>query len=86
MTDLTINAQTIPAPERHATIFNAFDSLEGGEALIIVNNHDPRPLLNKFSEERPDQFSEEYLTEGPSEWKVRLTKKKKEGCCGCCGM
>ncbi len=86
MTDITIHAQEIPGPERHAKIFQAFDGLQMGEALVIINNHDPRPLLNKFNEERPAQFSEEYLVEGPTEWKVKITKAKKEGCCGCCGL
>lgn len=85
MSDVIIDAQKIPGPERHATIFKTFDGLQDGDALVIVNNHDPRPLLNQFSEHRPDQFKEEYLAEGPTEWKVKITKIKKEGCCGCCG-
>jgi uncharacterized protein (DUF2249 family) len=85
MNDTIIDAQKIPGPVRHATIFQTFDDLKEGSSLVIVNNHDPRPLLNQFTQQRPEQFTQEYLAEGPSEWKVKITKIKKEGCCGCCG-
>lgn len=85
MNDFVIEAQKIPGPERHNFIFKSFDNLEGGESLVIVNSHDPVPLLNQFLERRADAFVHEYLEKGPSCWRLRLTKKKKEGCCGFCG-
>lgn len=85
MSDVIIDAQSIPGPVRHATIFKTFDDLQDGSALVIVNNHDPLPLLNQFNEQRSNQFTQEYLAHGPTEWKVKITKIKKEGCCGCCG-
>jgi uncharacterized protein (DUF2249 family) len=84
MNDLIIEAQSIPAAERHNVILSTFDSLAAGDSLIIQNSHDPRPLLLQFDEKRPAQFTSEYLVSGPIEWKVKLTKKMKEGCCGCC--
>lgn len=84
MKNILIEAQAIPAPDRHRFIFDTFDSLESGESITILNNHDPKPLLAQFDENRNSQFTSEYLASGPSEWKVKLTKKKKEGCCGCC--
>jgi uncharacterized protein (DUF2249 family) len=84
MKDVIIDVQQIPAQNRHAYIFDTFDSLESGDCITILNNHDPKPLLLQFNEGRPEQFTSEYLVNGPSEWKVKLTKKRKEGCCGCC--
>ena len=85
MNDLIIDAQKIPGPVRHATIFKTFDDLEEGASLIIVNNHDPRPLLSQFSDQRPEQFTQEYLVAGPTEWKIKISKIKKASCCGGCG-
>jgi uncharacterized protein (DUF2249 family) len=85
MNDFVIEAQKIPGHERHAFIFKSFDNLAAGESLVIVNNHDPVPLLNQFRQHRPDAFVHEYLEEGPTCWRLRLTKKKSEGCCGFCG-
>ncbi len=84
MNDLLIEVQSIPAPQRHEVIFAAFDSLASGDSIIIQNNHDPKPLLTQFDEKRTSQFTSTYLLSGPIEWKVKLTKKMKEGCCGCC--
>lgn len=84
MADFVIEAQQIPAPERHAFIFQSFDNLEGGESLIIVNTHDPIPLLRQFDDRKAGQFVHEYLEQGPQTWRLKITKKKKEGCCGFC--
>lgn len=85
MNDFVIEAQKIPAPERHSYIFKCFDNLEAGESLLIINSHDPIPLLRQFNDLRPGDFDHLYLDEGPAIWKVRITKRKKEGCCGFCG-
>ena len=84
MKDLLIEAQLIPTNDRYGIIFKTFDSLETGDSLTILNDHDHKTLLIQFSESRPSQFTSEYLANGPTEWKVKLTKKMKEGCCGCC--
>lgn len=85
MTDFVIEAQKIPPAERHAYIFQSFDNLEGGESIVIVNNHDPVPLLRQFESLKTDQFEYNYLESGPVQWQLKITKKKKEGCCGFCG-
>lgn len=84
MADFVIEAQTIPGPQRHAYIFDCFDKLGGGESLVIVNTHDPVPLLRQFSEMKVGQFKHEYLERGPDQWRLKITKNKKEGCCGFC--
>lgn len=84
MKNILIEAQLIPSSERHGYIFSTFDSLEAGESITILNSHDPKPLLMQFDEKRPSLFTSEYLLSGPTEWQVKLTKKMKEGCCGCC--
>ena len=43
-----IDVRTIAPRERHPLIFSAFDSLAPGEALELVNDHDPRPLFYQF--------------------------------------
>jgi uncharacterized protein (DUF2249 family) len=85
MTDFVIEAQQIPGPQRHEYIFNCFDNLAGGESLVIVNTHDPIPLLRQLSETKTGQFQHEYLEQGPSQWRLKITKNKKESCCGFCG-
>ncbi len=69
-----LNVTLIPPREKHPTIFHTFDNLQKGESFILVNDHDPRPLKHQFTYERENQFSWEYLEEGPEWWRVRLTK------------
>ncbi|WP_442594421.1 DUF2249 domain-containing protein [Neobacillus sp. D3-1R] len=71
----TVNVPDYPPREKHPTIFNTFDGLNPGENMLIVNDHDPRPLLYQFMMERPEQFEWEYIEEGPENWRVAISKK-----------
>ncbi|HEU5086070.1 MAG TPA: DUF2249 domain-containing protein [Roseiflexaceae bacterium] len=70
----TVDVRTIVPRERHPLIFNTFDALQPGEAFLLVNDHDPKPLFYQFSAERQGQFSWEYLERGPETWQVRVGK------------
>lgn len=59
---------------KHATIFEHFDALDGGEGFVISNDHDPRPLYYQLLGERGSIFTWEYLESGPQTWQVRITK------------
>ncbi|MCB0132538.1 MAG: DUF2249 domain-containing protein [Caldilineaceae bacterium] len=71
---LVIDVRTIPPRDRHPLIFQAFDRLEPSAALILVNDHEPRPLYYQFLHERADQFTWAYLDEGPDIWRVQIGK------------
>ena len=45
-----------------------------GGSLILVNDHDPRPLQYQFMHERPNQFAWAYLEEGPEVWRVKIER------------
>jgi uncharacterized protein (DUF2249 family) len=70
-----INVPDYPPREKHPTIFNGFDELKSGEFMQIVNDHDPRPLQYQFMMERTDEFTWEYLEQGPETWRVAIGKK-----------
>jgi len=59
---------------KHATIFQYFDKLEGGEGFVIENDHDPKPLYYQLLSERGNIFTWEYLRQGPEWWHVRIAK------------
>jgi uncharacterized protein (DUF2249 family) len=71
---IEIDVRVIPPRERHPAIFQTFDGLRSGESLVIVNDHDPRPLRYQFAAERPDAFEWTYLEEGPDVWRVRIAR------------
>jgi uncharacterized protein (DUF2249 family) len=44
----TVDVRTIIPRERHPLIFNTFRGLAPGEAFLLVNDHDPKPLYYQF--------------------------------------
>ncbi len=61
---------------KHPTIFRMFDDMQGGESLVIHNDHDPKPVYYQLLGERGNVFTWEYLEQGPQSWEVRITKNK----------
>lgn len=70
-----IDVRKIPPHKKHSTIFETYESLEVGEALIIINDHDPKPLSYQLAAMHGEEnFSWEYLEKGPEVWKVHIGK------------
>ncbi len=72
---MELNVTAIAPRDRHPLIFRTFDGLKRGEDLVLINDHDPKPLYYSFLHEREGRFDWEYLEQGPDQWKVRITKK-----------
>ncbi|EDU11846.1 DUF2249 domain-containing protein [Burkholderia pseudomallei] len=70
-----IDVRRIPHHKRHALIFGTFDALPGGEALQLINDHDPKPLYYQLEERAADSFEWTYLEAGPSQWRVQIAKR-----------
>jgi uncharacterized protein (DUF2249 family) len=50
---------------RHAAIFGALDSLNPGETMRFVNDHDPLPLLQQLAARYGNAVHIEYLQREP---------------------
>ena len=72
-----IDLRPLAPRERHPLIFSTFDSLAEGQALELVNDHDPRPLYFQFNARMPGQFAWDYLEHGPELW-----NRDPDTCCG----
>jgi uncharacterized protein (DUF2249 family) len=70
----TIDVRTIPPRERHPLIFNTFNGLAAGESLLLINDHDPKPLHYQFQAEQANRFGWNYLQQGPDVWQVQISK------------
>lgn len=84
-----VDVRTIQPRERHPLIFSTFAGLNAGQAMELVNDHDPRPLYYQFQAELPGGFEWQYLENGPETWRVAIIKRQSHGsdgrCCGSCG-
>lgn len=89
VTSPTVDVREIAPRERHPLIFSTFRGLGAGEAMELVNDHDPKPLYYQFQAELPGKFSWDYLESGPDVWRVRIHRLAaghgNGQCCGSCG-
>jgi uncharacterized protein (DUF2249 family) len=70
----TADVRGVAPAERHPLIFKTFEALTPGSSFILINDHDPKPLYYQFKAEREEQFTWEYLEEGPQIWRVEIGK------------
>lgn len=74
MAKVELDVRVIPPRDKHPTIFRTFDELSAGESMVIVNDHDPRPLRYQLAAERANQFEWTYLEAGPETWRVKIDR------------
>jgi uncharacterized protein (DUF2249 family)/iron-sulfur cluster repair protein YtfE (RIC family) len=70
-----VDVQAIPPRDRHTTIFTAFEDLSEGNAMTLVVDHDPKPLLYELQAERSGLFDWSPLEAGPDLWRVEIVKR-----------
>jgi len=71
---VSIDARTLPAQNRSARIFDAFDKLPVGGILELNEETDPRSLRNEFQQYRAGRFSWDARNLGSSRWTIRLER------------
>ena len=71
----TLDVRSIPPARRHQLIFGLLDDLPAGQAVTLVNDHDPLPLRYQLEATRGDGYSWDYLEEGPEVWRVRIGRQ-----------
>lgn len=74
-----LDIRNVPPPKRHPEIFRTFEALKPGESFVLVNDHDPKPLLYQFQAERPGRFEWSVLEAGPERYRVEIRRRTAEG-------
>lgn len=70
-----LDVRVIPPRDKHPTIFRVFNSLKTGQSMILINDHDPRPLRYQLDAEHPGTFEWTYKAQGPEIWRVQIDRK-----------
>ena len=60
---------------RHAAIFGALDSLNPGETMVFVNDHDPLPLLAQLTQRYGEGIAINYVSREPGKIAINFTRK-----------
>jgi uncharacterized protein (DUF2249 family) len=69
-----LDVRALPHGQRHEIIFARLDQLEPGQSLVIVNDHDPKPLRYQTEALWPDRFEWSYEQAGPDIWRVAISR------------
>ena len=71
---VTLNAWQFPASIRHQVIFSLLDVLPMHHTLLLINDHDPKPLFYQIDAEQPGVFSRTPPSEKNSLFYVSVTR------------
>jgi uncharacterized protein (DUF2249 family) len=67
-----LDVRDLPPALRHATIFDTYHELLPGTGFVLINDHDPKPLMYQFEAQYPGEHTWDYLEGGPRVWRVRI--------------
>ncbi len=74
-----LDVRSIPLPERHPKILEALDALTYGPALIVISDHEPRPLRAELDRRYGAalRWGQRHL--GEAHWEIHLVKLAEAG-------
>ncbi|MFB6134378.1 MAG: DUF2249 domain-containing protein [Halanaeroarchaeum sp.] len=77
MDGTTIDLREIAPPDRHEAVYEAFEDLDSGSSLELINDHDPKPLFYEMAAEVPSFDEEGYAVEqrGPQTFVALFPKE-----------
>lgn len=67
---MTLDVRPLRKWKRHCIFFSTFAALKRGETFVLINDHNPLRLRTNLRDAVDDDFSWEYLQEGPEEWRI----------------
>jgi uncharacterized protein (DUF2249 family) len=76
MPETTLDLRDVPPSDRHPKIHAAFEELDSGETLEIVNDHEPKPLFYEFRAEVEAFDADNYACEKQGSGKFVATLPK----------
>ena len=72
---LELDVRDLVPRERHERIFTELARLAPGQALRLINDHDPKPLRYQLLAEHPGEFDWDEEEMGPERWMVAITRR-----------
>jgi len=76
-TDTEVDLRAVPRSDRHPRVFAAYERLGVGDAVLLINDHEPKHLREEFDEELADAYDWDVLP-GSSDadgWRIRIVKR-----------
>ena len=76
MAETTLDVREIPPAKRHSKIHETFTALESGDTLVLINDHEPKPLFYELQAEVDAFDADGYTVDQRSENKFVATFPK----------
>ncbi|WP_276256340.1 DUF2249 domain-containing protein [Halomontanus rarus] len=70
----SIDVRDLKPQRRHEVLLEIFDELSAEEGVVLVNDHDPKPLYHELRSMHGDVVGWEYASQGAGEWRVEVAK------------
>ena len=77
MAETTLDVREVPPATRHSKIRETFATLERGDTLVLINDHDPKPLFYELQAEVDAFDADGYSVDQRSEDEFVATFPKK---------
>jgi uncharacterized protein (DUF2249 family)/quercetin dioxygenase-like cupin family protein len=69
-----LDVRTLRKPDKHPTIFAAYEALPVDGSFVLINDHDPKHLREEFEVDHAGSYRWEYLNTEVRDWRIRITK------------
>ena len=74
MSHRELDLRSIPRMRQRRALLESFDRLEPGDALMVISERHPLPLVHWLSTERFGAFRGAFLDQTPF-WRVEITRR-----------
>lgn len=72
--DIHLDVRRVPLSERHRHIFELLETLRSGQALVLISDHEPRPLRSEVDRKFAHQFVWSQRRHGDGRWEARIRR------------
>jgi uncharacterized protein (DUF2249 family)/quercetin dioxygenase-like cupin family protein len=69
-----LDVRTLRKPDKHPTIFAAYEALPVDGSFVLINDHDPKHLREEFEVDHAGSYRWEYLNTEVRDWRIQITK------------
>jgi len=74
VSEIRLDVRSMPPAERHQQIFSLFEGLTMEQALLVISDHEPRPLHAQFEQRFPGGFSWQQRCLSEIHWEVAIRR------------
>lgn len=69
-----IDVRQFASADKHRVIFSVWNALKPETSMLLINDHDPKPLYYQLAAEYPGWFNWTYVESEAGLWQVAVYK------------